>query len=286
MSRKAAWRASASASATLRTSSVGASGAGVAVGGAAERSEAKRASMSWSLIGGALVRDGEAEIFRLKSRSAVTGDGGEGPFQLARPAAWAVSTTADQMEGLLQSDAQLAFSRQAVRRYEAAAPEVDDDRKSGHKRHIISVDDHLKINYEVVKNVPGNLVDVASAKGKKAVKADEIARINKFKALYFKEQLHRLHDEFVTKSAALREDGALPAPPAPPSQQQQYEWLCEIQAGLLQQYRDAVQEEKRWYLKKELLLDANIRLDLFTSRDSVSGTLKVGKDNTHKSCIF
>ncbi|AMD20256.1 HDL488Cp [Eremothecium sinecaudum] len=194
---------------------------------------------------------------------------------------------------LFSSDPQIVFSSHAVKRYENSQQEIEDDRKSGHKRHIISVGDHLKINYEVVKNVPGNLIELATTKGKKTPEQEEIARIAKFKSLYYKEQLNKLHDDFVTKSSILRaEDNEMHARAAAadakeqPSLQQQYEWLQEIQSKLLQQYNEVVQEEKRWYLKKEVLLDANIRLDLFSTRDHLTGTVNMGKDTSHKSCIF
>ncbi|AET37684.1 Ies3p Ecym_1458 [Eremothecium cymbalariae DBVPG len=194
----------------------------------------------------------------------------------------------DLSNTLFRKDIQLVYSNQAVKRYEAGVQEIDDDRKSGHKRHIICVDDHLKINYEVVKNVPGNLIELTGNKGKQGPEIDEITRINKFKSLYYKEQLNKLHDDFVTKSSSLRGDlepaQAIDEPL--PSLQQQHEWLKEIQAKLLKQYEDTVQEEKRWYMKKEVMLDANIKLDLFSTKDKVTGAIKLGKDNAHKSCIF
>lgn len=195
---------------------------------------------------------------------------------------------------LFRNDPQLMYSWQSVKRYNAPLQHLDDDRKSGHKRHIISVDDHLKINYEVVKNIPGNLIDLGSLKNKKTSEMDEVSRINKFRSLYYKEELNKFHDDFATKSSDLRaaSDAALRQTltdfigGSNIPLEQQYVWLKEIQNFLFKQYQDEIQIEKSWYLRKEILLDANIKLDLFSSIDNFSGNINSTKENLHKSCIF
>ena len=61
------------------------------------------------------------------------------------------------------------------------------------------------------------------------------------------------------------------------------EWLLQIQTNLIKEYKISQQEEKKWFLLKELLLDANIELDLFSAQNNITSTIDLGirEDGTH-----
>lgn len=189
-------------------------------------------------------------------------------------------------DSIIKNDTQLKYSQFAVSRYQQTrVKDLESDRKSGYKRHIINVDDNLKINYEIVKTIPGHLIDFKSKKKQKD--SDELLRISKYKLLCYKDRLNKLHDDFVTKNNEMREEEKHSDEDTEFILREQYIWLKEIQDQLISQYKQAIQEEKRWFIKKEMLLDANIKLDLFSERTSDSELVKIQNDsNISKICIF
>lgn len=130
------------------------------------------------------------------------------------------------------------------------------------KRHIVAVDDISKMNYEMIKNSPGNVITNANQ--------DEID-ISTLKTRLYKDNLYAMNDNFlqavndqiVTLNAAEQdqetEDFDL-------SDDEKIDILTKIQENLLAEYEELSQKERKWFILKELLLDANVELDLFSNR--------------------
>lgn len=147
------------------------------------------------------------------------------------------------------------WTKKAIARYKSAALHLsaDDDRKSGNKRHIVAIDDSLKINYEVIRHIPGQLAQ-----------GEEIEELNRLKLVHYKDQLNKMHEEYIDlwqqgeeevedTDYTQHEDSLL---------REEKEWLTEMNQQLRKEYRDAIQLEKKWFLMKEVLLEASTRLDL------------------------
>lgn len=205
----------------------------------------------------------------------------------------------DEYYKLLETDSQLNFARSAIQRYSAmASSEQEEDKKTGHKRNIIAVDDNLRINYEMVKTSPGNFLESVPASttsaAKNKAKKDQATKIGKLKTQYYKARLYDLNEKFSQKNGVSASQELLQDKlqreyenfDETPSLEQQCEWLTEIHERLVSQYKQSLQEEKKWFLKKELLLDANIKLDLFSSNDNSGGGIKFGDQDSSELCVF
>lgn len=155
---------------------------------------------------------------------------------------------------------------------------------NNNKRHIINVDDTSKINYEMIKNTPGNLSSI-NGDGDEGVAASDNAaqmtdsEINLIKTKMYKNKLYEMNDQYLeavsqrikdmNTSAAAQSDDEVPL-------EDQYEWLTQIQENLGDQYKALVNEEKKWFVFKELLLDANAELDLYSAQDDKKTIVKLG----------
>lgn len=196
---------------------------------------------------------------------------------------------------LLRVDPQVKYACNAVRRYKAShSNDVDDDRKSGHKRNIITVDDNLKINYEMVKTTPGNFIESSpSTSTKNKVAKEQMNKIAKMKTNYYKKRLYTMNEQFLSKQGKLEEEGEKNEENVKDSEvtdetdlAEKYKWHLEINRDLLKEYKSLLQEEKRWFLKKELMLDANIKFDLFSTRDEDQTTVLFGSKDASSVCVF
>ncbi|CAI4045853.1 Ies3p SKDI_12G1050 [Saccharomyces kudriavzevii IFO 1802] len=130
------------------------------------------------------------------------------------------------------------------------------------KRHIVAVDDISKMNYEMIKNSPGNVVTNANQ--------DEID-ISTLKTRLYKDNLYTMNDKFLqavndqivilneAEQGQETEDIGLP-------DGEKIDILTKIQESLLEEYETLSQKERKWFILKELLLDANVELDLFSNR--------------------
>lgn len=211
------------------------------------------------------------------------------------------------MKELLAQDKQVQYAANAIRHYrEKKIPDYLDkdshNRKlsaitgsanggnhgSTHnsKRHIVNVDDTSKINYEMIKNSPGNLPMLDQQdKGVPGnnVTATTDSEINTLKTKMYKNKLYEMNDDFLEsisekilkinkhKSDDVDDDD-IPL-------NYQLEWLSQIKDNLFGEYHSLVNEEKKWFILKELLLDANAELDLFSAQDEKKTTIKLGSVN-------
>ncbi|SCU81357.1 LANO_0B02784g1_1 [Lachancea nothofagi CBS 11611] len=203
---------------------------------------------------------------------------------------------------LAEKDAQIKYSVNAIKRYKTSDyTDVDDERKSRHKRNIITVDDNLKINYEMVKTAPGTFIESSvSATKNKAVK-EKAGRVAKMKTNYYKKRLYNMNEQFLAEHGTPDQSGSATSSSNSPSVseglnwspevegasfEQQLEWLSEMHTELMEQYRYLLQEEKKWFLKKEVMLDANVKLDLYATRDDENGGLQLGNRESSEMCSF
>lgn len=95
----------------------------------------------------------------------------------------------------------------------------------------------------------------------------------------YKNKLYEMNDQYLeavsqrikdmNTSAAAQSDDEVPL-------EDQYEWLTQIQENLGDQYKALVNEEKKWFVFKELLLDANAELDLYSAQDDKKTIVKLG----------
>lgn len=167
-------------------------------------------------------------------------------------------------------DKQLQYARNAVKRYREFEPL--ETAVASNKRHIMNVDDTSKINYEMIKNAPGNLPAVGGT-----ISGVQDAEISVLKTKTYKGRLYELNDEYLERANAQVE--RLKKEPKVRSEvplESQREWLEQIQQNLLHEYRALVKDEKKWIVLKELLLDANIELDLYSAQDPEKKTVKLG----------
>lgn len=176
----------------------------------------------------------------------------------------------------MSADKQLEFAANAVRRYrqqrplEAAGAGAQAGVSGGNKRHIVNVDDTSRINYEMVKNTPGNLPAVGDADA-------QDAEITGLKTRMYKGQLYRMNDEYLEQISSQCEKLATSGVQAVEAPlEDQYEWLRQIRAKLVEEYHGLVNEEKKWIVLKELLLDANTELDLYSAQHPSMATIKLG----------
>lgn len=182
--------------------------------------------------------------------------------------------------GLAGDDRQLQYALNAVKRYrESESPDFignggNHGSTNNNKRHIVNVDDTSKINYEMIKNSPGNL----PAQG--SIDSVTDAEINGLKTKMFKGRLYELNDDFLDainmnlekvngKEGDNSMEKSIPL-------EDQCQWLEQIQEDLVQRYRALLNEEKKWFVLKELLLEANTELDLYSAQDSTRSTIKLG----------
>lgn len=170
----------------------------------------------------------------------------------------------------INDDRQLQYARYAVKRYRKCEPL--ETAVASNKRHIVNVDDTSRINYEMIKNAPGNLPAVSGTLS--TVQDNEISGL---KTKTYKSRLYELNDEYLERANA-QLDHLKKQPKAKsvvPLESQQV-WLEQIQENLLQEYKELVKDEKKWIVLKELLLDANVELDLYSAQDQGKKQVKLG----------
>ncbi|KAL3235521.1 Ies3p [Nakaseomyces bracarensis] len=169
------------------------------------------------------------------------------------------------------------------------------------RRHIINVDDMSKINYEMVKNVPGNFASRAGVVVRDGIEPDDDddqqaleVEANAVKTKIYKgrlfddndsvlehlgEQMTRLQEE-----RGQEEEVQLPL-------REQLECVEKVQRNLLRVYNQSLEEEKKWYILKELMLDANAELDLFSTQNYSTKVVNLGdssasSQNTASVLVF
>ncbi|QLL31780.1 hypothetical protein HG536_0B06480 [Torulaspora globosa] len=183
----------------------------------------------------------------------------------------------------MEGDRQLEYARNAVRRYQerealeagAGGAAASQQNSSGNnKRHIVNVDDTSRINYEMIKNTPGNVPPAAGSE-----EAAQDAEISALKTKMYKGQLYRMNDEYLERVNG-RSEELLRAEPGGGQVEvpleDQHVWLQQIHEQLAREYRSLVNEEKKWIVLKELLLDANTELDLYSAQDPTMQTITLG----------
>ncbi|CEP63504.1 Ies3p LALA0_S08e03972g [Lachancea lanzarotensis] len=202
-----------------------------------------------------------------------------------------VETLIKDFKSLVENDAQVKYAWNAIKRYKSNEPiDAEDDRKTRHKRNIIAVDDNLKINYEMVKTAPGTFIESSLSASKDKNSKEQAWKVAKTKTNYYKKRLSNMNEQFLAEqfdananananangsaisingSTNNADSGVSPNldVETASSLAQHTEWLCESHRDLLQEYSALVAEEKKWFLKKEIILDANVKLDLYATRD-------------------
>ncbi|SCU78199.1 LAFA_0A05446g1_1 [Lachancea sp. 'fantastica'] len=194
-----------------------------------------------------------------------------------------VETLMKEYKSLVESDAQLRYAWNAIKRYKSNEPiDAEDDRKTRHKRNIIAVDDNLKINYEMVKTAPGTFIESSLSASKNKASKEKAWKVAKTKTNYYKKRLSNMNEQFLAEQFDSNGPNGSPTNPTESSVsssdvdsayslEQQTEWLSGLHRDLIQEYSLLVAEEKKWFLKKEILLDANVKLDLYATRDEDQG---------------
>ena len=226
------------------------------------------------------------------------------------------------------------------------------------KRHLLSVDDISRINYEVIKSTPGNvpapmiivrkddvpssLRDISDLSASLREKIDEInirrrknmlSEIDSIKTKMFKKNLFAVNDWYIKRMAAKVVQGStdtksngtvlpstennnnnnnnsnsisnnggdngsngtsiinegnmdqakdsmttpdtdLTLEDDEPPLTEQIECLYEIQEKLIGQYKKLLRADEKWFVLRELLLDANVELDVFSEEDIKSTLAK------------
>ena len=209
-----------------------------------------------------------------------------------------------EFKDLFAQDRQLQYARQAILKYhDNAVPnfiEQDTQNKANGKpyatatgssaqgpnsmssrRHIMNIDDISRINYEMIKNSPGNMPATSSTDTDVQSKTEN--EVNIFKTKMYKNNLYLMNDKFLNSvgdivgehsSGKKRGSSAVEAENSDNEEEDdipledQKKWLEEIQKDLIKRYRLILNDEKKWFTLKELLLDANAELDLFSTIDA------------------
>lgn len=172
----------------------------------------------------------------------------------------------------------LDWTNKAIARYKSVSLRLsaDDDRKSGNKRHIVAIDDSLKINYEVIRQVPGQLSQ-----------SDELEEINRLKLSQYKDQLNKMHEEYIDLwQQDEHQIEEFDYSSLDPKTLEQYKlWMTELNQQLKDEYHNAVQEEKKWFVMKETLLEATARLDICSESNPLLNKNKITVDES-KGTLF
>ncbi|QLG74895.1 hypothetical protein HG535_0H02220 [Zygotorulaspora mrakii] len=159
---------------------------------------------------------------------------------------------------------------------------------NNNKRHIINVDDTSKINYEMIKNTPGNLSSIRTENGARVNNVAQLTdtEVNLVKTKMYKNKLYEQNDEYLeavrqkikqmSTSAEGSTDDGTDGEVDEHALGTQHEWLSQIQESLVGQYESLINEEKKWFVLKELLLDANAEFDLYSSQDEKRTIVKLG----------
>ncbi|CCH60758.1 hypothetical protein TBLA_0D02550 [Henningerozyma blattae CBS 6284] len=151
------------------------------------------------------------------------------------------------------------------------------------KRHILAVDDLTKINYEVIKNTPGSFQSIESPESDPILESE----INLTKSKLFKNNLYSQNDAVLQSIANKLQLGDIVNNEEANEYHQiekkipiekQISWLKQINQNLIKQYNSLLKEEKKWFILKELLLDANTEWDLYKSIDTAPNS-KIRNDN-------
>lgn len=144
------------------------------------------------------------------------------------------------------------------------------------KRHIVNVDDISRINYEMIKNTPGNLRDTTLPQDSKVITSD--SEISTLKTKLYKNRLYDLNDDFL-ESISTRITPALQSQEKTEtslSLQEQIALLTQLESNLVRDYNELLNTERKWFILKEIMLDANAELDLFSTQEERRTTVKLG----------
>lgn len=175
-----------------------------------------------------------------------------------------------QYDELFQNDRQLHHSRNAIHNYQKEFNKMDDNfthraNLFPMKRHIINIDNISKINYDVIRNTPGNLTY-----------SSNLDDLDTLKAKYYRSGLHKMHDQFINnlndefihdiKAQSDINDSDNNSGNVPLSLEEQVETLYTVQENLLNDYRAIKRQQRKWFQLKELMLEANINLDLYSKK--------------------
>lgn len=185
---------------------------------------------------------------------------------------------------LIESDKQIQFAYTAVKNYNEELEQLSQDQLKNKlkpqkddnpvkpnlfpmKRHIINIDNISKINYDVIRNTPGNISTTYSPK---------FEEIDAIRARYYRSGLHKMHDKFISTLNNKFEQETTKEPLASKinedenndlSLQEQIDILYKIQENLLVDYKASRKEYTKWFQLKEVILDANVELDLYSKNE-------------------
>ncbi|GCE99372.1 hypothetical protein ZYGM_003845 [Zygosaccharomyces mellis] len=142
------------------------------------------------------------------------------------------------------------------------------------KRHIVNVDDISKINYEMIKNTPGNLPDINEKADSKSNTSD--GEISGLKTKLYKNRLYDLNDDYLEIISHRMPTEEKPPEPPLLALSDQINLLSQVQHNLIADYQDLLNTERKWFILKEIVLDANAELDLFSTQEERKKTIKLG----------
>lgn len=172
----------------------------------------------------------------------------------------------EEYNTLLQKDIQLQnvciVSKDYRKKEKDANDKVEDDTNGSWKKRVLNVDDTSKMSYEIIKNVPGNLPNHEK----------EYNGIDLLKTQIYKQKLSRMNDQFIKlHNRKINEVDNLEESDFGntklPTDEEQIDILYQIQQNLLMDYNKLLAEEKKWFFLKELIMDANIELDLYSQEE-------------------
>lgn len=112
------------------------------------------------------------------------------------------------------------------------------------KRHIVNVDDISKINYEMIKNTPGNLPDINEKADSRSINSD--GEISGLKTKLYKNRLYDLNDNFLELISHRMPPGEeKPSEPPLLPLQEEIELLSQVQRNLIRDYQDLLNAERK-----------------------------------------
>ncbi|SMN18548.1 similar to Saccharomyces cerevisiae YLR052W IES3 Subunit of the INO80 chromatin remodeling complex [Maudiozyma saulgeensis] len=227
----------------------------------------------------------------------------------------------DKYTTLYNNDKQLKFARNAIKSYKIDKTinsikndlhyYKDKSHKRTHnnniKRHILNIDNTSRINYEMIKNIPGNIPVNNTITTKLNSDNDEendnevdegddndeiinskkrtldLIDIDIVKTKIFKNNLFEMNDSFINKLPKIEiESNETKKDSFNLSLSDQIDSLYQLQNNLLKQYNFLQNLEKKWFALREIILDANIELDLFSEQDVKSLPIEVENNNKVK----
>ncbi|KAH3903067.1 uncharacterized protein SCODWIG_03719 [Saccharomycodes ludwigii] len=238
----------------------------------------------------------------------------------AKDSQQSTSFSLDEYYKLLKEDPQLQNSLKSIQRYKKTSNDPDPFKRVKKTRHnILTVDENNKINYENIRLVPGSFGEYTTNDYNTTLKneTDEPSsqqeqtnsattnnnddsntlklynKISSTKIKNYKQQLVGQNDTFLSIPVSpISSDGDninINIQDNTEETQALLHYINDLQkmhTELIDEYRQVKHQQLNWFLKKELMLDANMKLDLYSIRDILTDQLTVDNKSITKSEVL